>query len=271
MKTMRDFIIHSHHRHRLSQFEGLTNFRDIGGIATQSGGLMRQGILFRSDELSKLSRKDLQKLGDFGLKSVIDLRTPNERRIKVDRLPGHQEIRMIHSPFYHQNRDFTRWEFSRMLVSQSRTLDFEQLIKGFYHRMVFENAGQIGELVTLLSDKNNLPALIHCTGGKDRTGIIAALLQLLAGVPRETVREDYLLSNALIGPRMKRVLLFVRCISFFKISPERIQPMLEVRSDYLDEVIEKIFAEYGDIETYFKDACGVTEGALKSLKKILMT
>jgi protein-tyrosine phosphatase len=101
-----------------------------------------------------------------------------------------------------------------------------------------------------LSDQSNLPALIHCTGGKDRTGFISALIQLLAGVPYETLIDDYLFSNQLIAVPMKKKERLIQWMSLFRVPSERIKPILEVRREYLEEAYNKIINQYGDVESY---------------------
>lgn len=250
--------------------DGAFNFRDVGGLATCDGRAMRPGILFRSDELSRLSARDLGRLGNLGLRSVCDLRTPNERKSKPDRLPARPGVRVVNIPIYPTGRDIGRWQFFWWLTVNSGTLDFEAQIRDAYRHFAFECTEQVGQIVSLISDQEALPAVIHCTAGKDRTGYVVALIQLLAGVPREAVVEDYLATNPLIRPHAGRYLRFLRWMSLFRISPERLQPVLEVRREYLDEILDEVLARHGTVGEYLAEACGVHPRVLAGLQRLLI-
>lgn len=254
---------------RFLQFEGTFNFRDIGGLQTTDNKNMKSGILFRSGELSWLSSNDLNKLQELNIKLICDLRTPNERKSKPDKIPASNGIRIVNVPFYYNNKDLSNREFYSLLLNRSKELDFEVMIKEIYHEIAFKHTAQINEVLKLISDPDNLPMLIHCTGGKDRTGVISAVIQLLMGIDKEKVLEDYLISNAFIEQRVKRTLKFIRWMSLFRISPERIKPMLIVRRDYLEDVLEIIFKQHKTVEEYLLRTCGVNQTCIRSLKKLL--
>jgi protein-tyrosine phosphatase len=122
----------------------------------------------------------------------------------------------------------------------------------------------------LICAPENQPVLIHCTAGKDRTGVIAALIQLLVGVTSQVVMEDYLLSNLLAAARMKSLLRFLRWVSLFQVTPERLQPVLEVRPEFLETILGEIQTTYAGVEGYLTQACGVNIGCLNQLKGLLL-
>jgi len=254
----------------LNQFDGLYNFRDIGGYKTIDGNVMKKGILFRSDELSRLTQKDLEKFKLLNIKSICDLRTHREQKSKPSRIKSEHGIQLINISIYDKSQEFTHREFFKFLVTKSSTIDFEKIMKDMYHDIAFISYAQIYEIISLLSEQKNLPALIHCTGGKDRTGFISAIIQLLVGVPYQKVLDDYLYSNDLIAPRMKKIENFIRWMSLFQISPDRMKPILEVRHEYLDEVYNEIINRYGNIETYLCQACKIQESRLLNLKNLLL-
>ncbi|MFA7228593.1 MAG: tyrosine-protein phosphatase, partial [Melioribacteraceae bacterium] len=91
----------------------------------------------------------------------------------------------------------------------------------------------------------------------------------LAGVSRADVMEDYLSSNRFIEERTKSIIRFLRFMSLFRISKEKLKPMLEVRADYLDEVLNEIFKSYGSVEEYLIVKCGVERNSIDNLLKII--
>ncbi|EMT51587.1 MULTISPECIES: tyrosine-protein phosphatase [Brevibacillus] len=251
-------------------FDGVYNFRDAGGFQTTDGGVMKKGVLFRSADLSRLSQKDIEKFKQLGIASICDLRTPRERSSKTSRITSQHGIQVIRVSLYDSSQEFTRLAFFKFLVSQANTINFEHIMKDMYHNMAFNSHAQLNEIITHLSEQRNLPALIHCTGGKDRTGFVSAVIQLLVGVPYQNVLEDYLFSNDAIGPRMKKIETFIRWMSLFRVSPDQVKPMLEVRRDYLEEVCQGILNEYGDMETYLCQACSIQPERLLRLKQHLL-
>jgi protein-tyrosine phosphatase len=259
------------HDQRLLKFKGTYNFRDIGGYEAQDGRTMKWGVLFRSDELSRLSSEDLIKLQRLNLRTICDLRAPKERKSKPDRVPYKTNIRIVNVPIYQKGQNANRLQrWLWLLTGKFKDFDSELFMKDFYHSMVFDHATQIGEIMTLISDKRNLPALIHCTGGKDRTGFVSAVIQLLMGVPRKTVLEDYMLSNRFIEPQIARLIRYIRRMSLFQISPDRIRPVLEARCEYIREAIDDILKTYGTIEGYLLKGCGITRKSVISLHDLLL-
>jgi protein-tyrosine phosphatase len=257
------------HDPRILPLEGASNFRDVGGVMTADGRGVKTGLLFRSDELSRLTPADREKLQALKLKSVIDLRTPDERRSRRGRPAGGDGVRTFLIPI-RPGRDFTRGQLFVYLLRHPGQVDFEKLIREYYFTMAFARTAQVGEVFTLLADKNRLPVLIHCTAGKDRTGFLAALVQLALGVAPEIVMEDYLLTNRLLKPGRKDFIRSLRWIDLLPVSPAGIQPVLEARRDYLQAVLDEIFYRFGTIEVYLEQGCGVDADALRRLRGLLV-
>jgi protein-tyrosine phosphatase len=255
---------------RYFKFDKACNFREIGGLDTSDGKRMKSGILYRSDELSQLTPNDRKIFRGLNIKMVIDLRGVKERKKKIDNIPADLNIPVMNIPIDHRNQDLKQMQFFLFLIQKSKEFDFDKYMKEHYFGTAFECTAQIKDILTLLSDEKNLPALIHCTVGKDRTGFMAAILQLLAGVPRQIVIEEYLVTNKYISTRINQIIRMVRIMSFFRASIEQIQPMLEVRPDYLNNVLDEIYNKYGSVENYLLTACGVDLEIQQKLKNLMM-
>jgi protein-tyrosine phosphatase len=258
---------------RIIAFDGAKNFRDIGGLYTVSGHPMKQGVLFRSDALHKLTKKDTWKIEDLNIKLICDLRTPNERKGKLDRLPYRSKIRVENIPLYPFPLRQDPGAFTRMmsfLFGKYKGIDLALFMRENYLRVALEHPREINEIITLLSYVNNVPAIIHCAGGKDRTGWLSFLLQSLAGVPQELMFEDYLLSNDFLLRDLKKTDRTIKWLTFFQFDLNTMRPMLEARADYLKNTLGVILEKYGTIEGYLTKACGISPETLHRVRELLL-
>jgi len=168
---------------RLIALEGAVNFRDLGGYATEDGQRTRWRVLFRADGLSELTETDLEVMRELGIRTVVDLRSGQEveqSRFNVEAHP----VTFHHYPF---------------IKALPNAEDFARA-PGFlgtqYTEMLDEATPQIIGALSALAAPDARPAVFHCTAGKDRTGLLSALVLSLLGVPEETVIADYALSDA---------------------------------------------------------------------------
>jgi protein-tyrosine phosphatase len=175
-------------------FEGALNFRDIGGYPALAASQTRWGAVYRSDSLHSLTPDDLRVFDALGIKAIYDLRRTEE----LTQHPGPRKHIHLELP----NRNPLDQEESVQLRTR---VDGERWLLADYREMLANAAAVFGGLFSRLADCERLPAVIHCLGGKDRTGLTIALLLTALGVPREVVLDDYQLKNdygaCLIGPR----------------------------------------------------------------------
>lgn len=251
-------------------FRRLSNFRDVGGVKTADGRTFRAGVLFRSDELSRLNARDLVELQALGIKLICDLRSPGEGQRGRPR-PGDGSLRVVNVPLVEQGiQASARGKLLGFLFGKTGGDRFREFIRGYYHHVAFGQTARICQVITLLSQEQNLPALIHCTAGKDRTGILAALVQLVVGVPYEVVREDYRRTNDYLGPRLEKLIKVMRIMTLSQVSPERIRLILTAQPEFLDEVHDAIVERYGGVETYLREACAISRATLQKLEEQLL-
>jgi protein-tyrosine phosphatase len=170
---------------------GQPNFRDLGGYAAGDGRRIKWGLVYRSGELSQLSDDDVSKLGDLGIRTVVDLRSVEEVSARGDgRLPP--GAKLLPTPI-------TSSDIFAKLIPMFLEGDFSKLppdlLDQVNRALVREFTAQYASLLRALGDPANRPLVFHCTQGKDRAGFGAAMVLSALGVPWETVLEDYLLSN----------------------------------------------------------------------------
>lgn len=169
---------------RRLELGGCVNFRDLGGYPTADGRRLRWRRLFRADGLSRLDDDDCRVMAELGLATVIDLRTPLERdergNFPGDRVPvtyHHLPLTDVLPP----DRDLARYGDPDFVTDR-------------YRQMFEQGAPSLRRAVEVLAAPGALPAVFRCTAGKDRTGILAAVVLGFLGVPEEVIVEDYVLS-----------------------------------------------------------------------------
>ncbi|MXV86498.1 MAG: tyrosine-protein phosphatase [Acidimicrobiales bacterium] len=174
--------------------EGARNCRDLGGYPAEGGRHVRMGALFRSDRLSTLTIDDLDELGSRGIRTVVDFRAgPEVERDRSRLWPGvTAHISLPVGDTVDGDISMVDQIFEGRLRSVS-----EDDMAGLYLQMIGQYGERFAQLVALAADVDQLPMLFHCTAGKDRSGIASALLLEALGVDRETVLDDYCLSNEL--------------------------------------------------------------------------
>jgi protein-tyrosine phosphatase len=171
--------------------DGAVNFRDLGGYETTDGRRIRWRTLFRADGLSSLTARDRGVIRQLGVATVIDLRTSLE--LVAGRFPvGEIPVDFHHFPLLDRVPDPGSFKMTPGLLASQ------------YQEMAREAAGQIGAVLTLLATQETHPVIIHCAAGKDRTGVMVAVLLELLGIPDQTIVADYALSaRAMAALRLK--------------------------------------------------------------------
>jgi protein-tyrosine phosphatase len=165
-------------------FDGCFNFRDLGGYPTGDGRRTRWRRLFRADGLSRLTENDMAALASLGIVTVIDLRTDNEADTQGRFPDGVDGVTYHHLPL------------TDSVPGEEETPDWDQaaFVSDRYLAMLSEGTATISSALRLLADPTRHPAVFHCSVGKDRTGVLSALVLGFLGVPDETIVEDYALS-----------------------------------------------------------------------------
>ncbi|MFN3642883.1 MAG: tyrosine-protein phosphatase [Gemmobacter sp.] len=179
------------HERRLP-LTGAVNFRDLGGYPAAGGRRTRWRTLYRSDSLAELTPDDQAALMGLGLRTLCDFRLPAEAARKPDRLPEGHGIDIRAMGFIPEGT------LDMLAAIEEGTLDaggIEAEVLRHYARFVTDHAADYRPLFVLLLEGGALPLLIHCTSGKDRTGIAAAAILLALGTPRDVILADYALTN----------------------------------------------------------------------------
>ena len=246
--------------------EGSVNFRDIGGYATAEGLVIRPKQVYRSGTLSELTDLGVQQLATLKIGTIVDLRSNEERDKSPDRLPD--GVRYLHRPITDPSR-----------IPKLRTLwtvfwqrnDLGTVILDVYKRIMLDaNGAIIGEILDLIAE-NNGAVLIHCTAGKDRTGLFIALLLTLLDIPASSVMQDYAVSNQftdVFANLIKRDISVLRRVG---LSDEQIRPIISADPPILNAALQHIDDRYGSLANYLNTQAGIDAAKIKRLQQLLLT
>jgi protein-tyrosine phosphatase len=248
---------------RVVALDGGVNFRDIGGYTTQDGRRLRWGRVYRSGSLSKLTSKDINAIEQMGIRLICDLRSRQEVRASPEMLSG---LYREHIPI--EAKDNTLRRLRVLLFDRSRLTDM--LVHAYTELMIKNNAHVFGIIFQRLADPDYLPALIRCTAGKDRTGIVIALLLLALGVPEDTVLADYSLSNLYYEDFKAFADQVIGPLGIFGVTGDAIQPFLLADPDILRRMIAYVRRQYGSVDVYLRDHAGIDAHTLAALRDNLL-
>lgn len=186
--------------------DGLFNFRDTGGMPLTSGGASRSGVLYRSAALNALTDDGLAQLADTAVGVIADFRTPVEQQMAPDRVPVSRPFRVESLTLLEGALPQPALGAGTTAVPESFATVLAQLptLGELYVSMLDHGAETFATLARLVgasTDEAPTAVLVHCTAGKDRTGVAIALMLDAAGVQRDAIVADYASSqNDLAGP-----------------------------------------------------------------------
>ncbi len=252
---------------------GQANFRDMGGYRTADGRRVKWRCLYRSGELTGLTDDDLETLADLGIRTVVDLRGTGEASANGGgRLPAGANL----TPIAIEPSDVIT-PLGPAFESGDFSLVPEDLLQEINREYVSDWADELGSVLRVAADADARPLVFHCTHGKDRTGIAAAMLLSVLGVPWDTVIEDYLLSNThrieeaeagLSG--LRDAAAKQRDIPSHEVDTTNIRGLYYVHQAYLQAAHDEIINRHGSIDAFTRDGMGLTEMDRDRLRRELL-
>ncbi len=255
------------HPSRVSM-HGSANFRDVGGYETVDGKHVKWGVLFRSDDLPDLSTLDVRRFERLGIRTVYDLRHDYEKTKNPSRLPDGDQVQVVEIPVYYPPLD-RRESRRKILSAKVDEGHFRELMIDANRAFALDYLDQVSGLLRSLAAADTRPAVIHCTDGKDRTGFAIAVILSAVGVPRETIYEDYLLSNVFLESKNKRNAFLAWLGSLFRVPRDEVRYLLDVRREYLEAAFAAIDEEYGSFDAYLREGLNINEPTLDRLREAL--
>ena len=248
---------------------GADNFRDLGGYTTRDGRQVRWGRIYRSNDLSGLTRSDRRYLSRIGVRLVCDLRTARERDDKPNKVEASESLTVLPLPVEQKGVDAGVMA-RQILTGGIARLGLEQTLREAYRSFVVEHSETWAAMLRRLARPASLPALVHCTAGKDRTGFASAVVLLALGVPQETVLADYLLTNRYRADFARTVMRWAPLVSFFRTRADDVRPLLEARPAYLQSALDAMVELHGSVEGYLQEALGLDVALRRALEASLL-
>jgi protein-tyrosine phosphatase len=249
---------------RVIPLEGGRNFRDLGGYQTLDGRRVKWGKLYRSGSMSRLTPADYERLSKLSIKTVCDLRTVQERTAEPNKWC---EVAGI--AYWAREHGNSFGELRKVMVAGLSTPEMARaaMIEG-YRQLPFEQAPAHRVLFNRLA-AGEVPLVFNCAAGKDRAGTAAALILSALGVPREAVVADYVLTNRVVDLEA----IFMdrkRKNELTDLSRGVVTAILKADASYLNAALDAVAEKHGTVAAYLRDALGITEEALLTVRQSLL-
>ena len=237
---------------------GAPNFRDLGGYTTSDGRTVKWGALYRTDSLGDLTDDDQRYLERLHIQRIVDFRIPDEAADAPDKLSPSLKSSYVNMPIGFNNGNYN--EFVKKIMSgDTQGLNLERALEEANVKFVREFTPVFRDWLHGLVETGGGAQVFHCTAGKDRTGLAAALFLLSLGVPNNEVMQDYLASNAYLQQKNAKSLWKMRIFSLGRADTAGVQPMMEVRRSYLQAAFDTMQQDYGSIDNYLREGLGVDD------------
>lgn len=249
---------------RIIALQGGRNFRDLGGYLTSDGRRVKWGRLFRSGSMAGLTPADYGSLSRLAIKTVCDLRSVQEVEAEPNRW-----CRVANIGYWTREHRASFGELRKVMTSGLATPEMARaaMLQG-YRRLPFEQAPAHQELFSRLA-AGEVPLVFNCSAGKDRAGTAAALILSALGVSRETVVEDYVLTNRVVD--LERIFMATAHRSALMDQASGIvSAVLRADPAYLHAALDAVEEKHGTVAAYVRDALGITEDASSAMRESLL-
>ena len=238
--------------------QGAANFRDLGGYKTTDGHTVKWGKVYRSADISKLTPADLEKLKQLNISYDVDLRGHQESAQAPDKLnPGMDYV------LCPAGSDSLGTMMQGLIHAKGKQSADSLFIADFYGKTTYladRYKPFFGKLLALPADQS---LVFHCTAGKDRTGIGAALLLYSLGVPYATIIDDYTATNYYRKGENERS---IKGMAGMHIDKDVATEMMLAKKEYLDATFAAIVKQYGSVDNFLKTQIGLDDQKIAQLK-----
>lgn len=240
---------------------GIQNFRDIGGYPSgETKKHVRWGMVYRSARIDSLNESAHEELKNLGIRTVIDLRTPDETGEAV---PLPEGIRQCNIPISIGSMETILQGIQTCKIKSDTVC---HMVEQMNRDLIAKHTPAYRQLFRLLLDEENYPLLIQCSSGKGRTGVAIALLLYALGVNEDIIMDDYRLSNNYFNiPAASQYVYRLPSNA-----QEAVTTMLSARENFLNAAKDEIKRRYGDSDIYLLKGIGLEKNEINMLRNILL-
>jgi protein-tyrosine phosphatase len=265
-----DLPIEQRGAHRLLKFEGVVNFRDLGGYSTTDNHSVKWGKLYRSGTFAHTSRADLKAIQQLNLSTLIDFRSAAEKQEEPNVLPDPMGFRVVEIPTLDDGNIAMVGEVMQRIESGNFDgFDPNHFMLEANTQFASKFTPQFTEFINTILDAKGSPVVWHCSAGKDRTGFASAVLLKILGVPQSTIIADYMVSKeyALAGRKNE-----IRMLRLFKgdEAADKLTIMMGVDESWLQAAFDEINRQWGDFDNYVHSGLQLSPDDIAQLKITLL-
>jgi protein-tyrosine phosphatase len=222
-------------------WEGLLNVRDLGGHSTEDGDETKYGRIVRADSIRRLTEAGWHALLDYGVRTIIDLRTDEERQSDP---PAELPLEIEHISLFDEDPAV----FMKVESVADQAPDVATATRDVYLVFLESFKHNVARALRGVADAPEAGVVVHCMGGKDRTGLITAFLLHIAGVPTEEIAADYALSEERLRPRHEE--WFAAAETDAEL--ERLRRIAQTPAESIIGVFEELERRYGSVDEYLR-------------------
>lgn len=256
--------------HRLLNFEGIANFRDLGGYANDQGQQVKWGVLYRSGTFAHSSRADLQALQQLQLATLIDFRSSGEKEEEPNQLPDPAGFTVVEIPTLDEgNKALVGEVMDRVESGDFTGFDPDQFMLQANRQFATEFTPQFRQFIHTVLDAAGKPVVWHCSAGKDRTGFASAILLRVLGVPQDVVMRDYMESKQHALEARRNQLLLLRLFKGEE-AADKLAVMMGVEEAWLRAAFAEIDAQWGSFDNYVREGLQLGDGDIAQLRSQLL-
>lgn len=245
---------------------GCKNVRDLGGILAD-GGKVKEHRFLRGVSMDNASKGDIEKLvNEYKLSTIIDLRSFREKDERPD--PEIPNVKYLHMPIFnnrfpgitHESQEDFERDF------KDYKLDMSKMYSGMLREEYLDKVSEIIKTIINLKE-NEYSVLFHCTEGKDRTGLIAALILLILGADKKSIIEDYLYTNIVNKKKAEKIYWKVRILGRNKTKAENMRKAFLAKEEYINAAFDVIENDWDGVEDFIENGLKISKEDVEKFKK----
>ena len=257
-------------QNRLLNFEGIPNFRDLGGYTTTDGRQTKWGVLYRSGTLAHATDADIDGISQLGLSRMVDFRSGAEKTEEPDRLPEPPGVRTVERPTLDDGNKMVADIMDRIESGDFGDMDPNQMMIEANRQFATTLTPQYRQFMRTLQQAEGAPILWHCSAGKDRAGFAAAIVLRILGVPQETVIQDYMASKQHALNARKTQLMLLRVFKGEEAS-DKLGILMGVEEAWIRAAFDEIDSAWGSFDNYVREGLELSHADVEKLRHQLLT